>query len=116
MFNAGYDVSMTHELFNQQRVLEPCATEPVRESDNRKWSGAAGDRRAVDCVRRNLSGNNRSPSVAELLAQELMHCVYRVHLRRTWKVLSFGPDGFRRRIPEINHHLALAPWIVLIRA
>ena len=45
-----------------------------------------------------------------------MDCGRRVHLYRAWKVLSFGTDGFRRRIPEIDHQLALALWVVLVRA
>ena len=85
---------------------------PLRESDNRKWSAAAGDRRAVDGMRRNLSGNNRSPEIAELLAHELMDCGRRVHLCRAWNVLSFGIDGFHRWIPEIDHQLALALLVV----
>jgi hypothetical protein len=43
-------------------------------------------------------------------------CGRSVHLCRAWKVLPLGTDRFRRRIPEIDHHLALALWVVVVRA
>src|SRR5215470_5919264 len=114
VFNTGYNVSITHQVFDQHRVLKPCTAEAVREGDNRKRRAARGDWRVVDRMRGNLSRNDGCPSGAELAAHELVDLGKGVHLCRAWEVLSLCAGGFRRRIPEVDHQLSTAFGIVVI--
>src|SRR6185369_176053 len=106
VFNAGDDMSITHQMFDQHCVLEPAAAEAVREGDNREWHAALGDRCVLDRMRGNLSRKNLRPGVAELAAHDLVDLRKGVHLSRAREVLSFCAVGLRRRIPKVDHQLA----------